>query len=47
MIAVALKIARYDLDNWAELRQYMSVDTIRIKNFKPAIRPLYEKQNGP
>lgn len=47
--ADALKIARYGLDNWAELRQYTPMDTIRyqLKNFKSPIQPLYEKQNGP
>ena len=29
--ADSLKIARYGLDNWAELRQYSPMDTIRLK----------------
>ena len=46
--ADALKIVRYGLDNWAELRQYTPIDNIRLstKNFKPPIQPLYEKQDG-
>lgn len=42
--ADAKKIARYTLDNWAELRQYSSMDNTRtqFKNTKFTIQLLYE-----
>lgn len=42
--ADARKIARYTLDNWAELRQYVDMDNTRtqFKNFKFTIQLLYE-----
>lgn len=40
--ADAKKIARYTLDNWAELRQYSRINTYPVENTTFTIQLLYE-----